>query len=182
MLFLKKIVSILCLLVCIGCANTKFYFFGVDSEVFTQATNKEATIAALGAITSVATHVTGHWLAGELWGVDWHFEDSYRTEYVDHYDNDNDLRWFARGGFVLQNGIGLVLTSFEKFRYSYFTKGFVATTAIEVWTYPILHRGYASDFRTIDYADGNGDLEWGIYSTVALHNLLRVPWTKEINK
>jgi len=174
---MKKIMLVLLLLLC-GCGGTKFYFFGIDMDIVTEAKPKDWAYVGAGIVTSIGVHTAGHWLAGEIWGVDWHFENGYRAEHVDDHDSDSDLRWFARGGFVLQHSVGLALTSFEATRYSYFTKGYVGTAAIGTWFYPVMHNSKYNDFKTIDDAGGNGDLEYAIYSTIALHNVLRVPWYK----
>ena len=181
---MKKYLLILLLLLC-SCGGTKFYFFGVDADIFKEAQAKDWAHVTVGAVSSIAAHVGGHWVAGEIFDIDYEFKDFYTKEEVS-YDcwngdcSNSDLRWFARGGFVLQNGIGLVLTSFEATRYSYFTKGYVATSAIDTWSYPVRHYGSDyNDMKMLDAHGGNGDLEYGIYSAIALHNMLRIPWEKE---
>jgi hypothetical protein len=181
---MRKYSLILLLLLC-SCGGTKFYFFGVDADVFKEAQAKDWVAVTAGVVTSVGAHVGGHWLAGEIFDVDFKFKDAYTKEDVsaecwDGGCSNSDLRWFARGGFVLENGIGLVLTSFETTRYSYFTKGYVASAAIGTWSYPLRHHGSKyNDMKMLDEFGGNGDVEYGIYSTVALHNVLRIPWKKE---
>jgi hypothetical protein len=180
---MRKWLVILSLLLLCGCGGTKFYFFGVDTDIVKEADGKDWLSVGAGVVTSVGTHVAGHWLAAEIFDVDFKFKDCYTKEEVTDYDSDSDLRWFARGGFALQHGLGLALTSFESTRYSYFTKGYVASSAIGTWTYPLYHYGSDyHDFKLIDDAGGNGDLEYAIYSTVAMHNLLRVPWYKTEGK
>jgi hypothetical protein len=176
---MKKVILILLVLLCVGCGGTKFYFFGVDMDVVKEAKGKDWAYTGAGVMTSVGMHIGGHWLAGEIFDVDFKFRDYYTKEEITDYDSDSDLRWMARGGFVLQHSVGLALTSFETTRYSYFTKGYVGSAALGTWFYPLYH--YNSDyhdFKLIDDAGGNGDLEYALYSTVALHNLLRVPWYK----
>jgi len=176
---MKKILLIFLSLLLCSCAGTKFYFFGVDMDIVKDAEPKDWAYVGAGIVTSVGVHTAGHWLAGEVFDVDFKFRDCYTKEEVSDYDSDSDLRWFARGGFVLQHSVGLALTSFESTRYSYFTKGYVGSAAIGTWTYPLYHYGSDyHDFKLIDDAGGNGDLEYGIYSTIALHNVLRVPWEK----
>jgi hypothetical protein len=181
-----SLVIFLLLMILYGCGGTKFYFFGVDADLFKEAKAKDWAKVGAGAVTSVAAHVGGHWIAGEIFDIDYEFNDFYTKEEVAYECwegetcSNSDLRWFARSGFVLQHGIGLALTSFEKTRYSWYTRGYVATSAIQTWTYPIkTHDSNYSDFKMLDHANGNGDLEYGIYSTIALHNMLRVPWYKE---
>lgn len=177
---MKRLLFLLLLLALVsGCAGTKFYFCGVDTDIVKDAEGKDWLAVGAGVVTSVATHTAGHWLAGEIFDVDFDFKNNYTKEEVTSYDSDGDLRWFARGGFVLQHALGTALTSFETTRYSYFTKGYVASAAIGTWTYPLYHAGSDyHDFKLLDEADGNGDLEYGIYSAIALHNVLRVPWYK----
>jgi len=179
---MKKILVIILALLSFGCAGTKFYFCGVDADIFKEAEAKDWAKVSAGVVTSMAAHVGGHYIAGEIFDVDYKFKDFYTKEEVDwecwngETCSNSDLRWFARGGFVLQNGIGLALTSFETTRYSWFTKGYVTTTAIGTWTYPFYHHGSDyHDFKMLDHANGNGDLEYGIYSAIALHNMLRIP-------
>ena len=177
---MKKVLLVLLATLCMGCGGTKFYFFGIDMDIIKEAEGRDWAYAGAGVITSIGVHTAGHWLAGEIWDVDWHFENGYRAEHVDGYDSDSDLRWFARGGFVLQHSVGVALTSFERTRYSYFTRGYVGTAAVGTWFYPLVHyNSDYNDFKTIDDAGGNAELEYAIYSTVALHNVLRVPWSME---
>ena len=176
---MRKYSLILLLLLC-SCGGTKFYFFGVDADIFKEAQAKDWVHVTAGVVSSVAVHTAGHWVAGEIFDVDFKFRDCYTKEQVTHYESDSDLRWFARGGFVLQHAVGTALTSFEATRYSWFTKGYVASAAVGTWTYPLYHHGSDyHDFKLIDDADGHGDAEYGIYSTIALHNVLRIPWKKE---
>jgi len=185
---MRKWLVILSLLLLCGCGGTKFYFFGVDADIVKEADGKDWLSVGAGVVTSVGTHVAGHWIAGEIFDIDYKFKDFYTKEEVSYecWNSDcssSDLRWFARGGFVLQNGIGLALTSFESTRYSYFTKGYVATSAIDTWSYPVRHYGSDyNDMKMLDAHGGNGDLEYAIYSTIAMHNLLRVPWYKTEGK
>jgi len=186
---MKKVSLIIFLLLFLcSCGGTKFYFFGVDADIFREAEAKDWAKVGAGVVTSVAVHTAGHWAAGEIFDVDFKFKDCYTKEEVSNecWDggcSDSDLRWFARGGFVLQHSVGLALTSFETTRYSYFTKGYVGSAAIGTWAYPLYHHGSDyHDFKMIDEHGGNGDLEYAIYSTIALHNVLRVPWYKTEGK
>jgi hypothetical protein len=180
---MKKLLLVFLMFALCSCGGTKFYFFGVDADIFKEANGKNWMAVSAGVVTSVATHTAGHWLAAEAFGVEFKFKDCYTKEEVTHYDSDSDLRWFARGGFVLQHAVGTALTSFETTRYSWFTKGYVASSAIGTWTYPLYHSGSDyHDFKLIDDAGGNGDAEYGIYSAIGLHNLLRVPWKKTDEK
>lgn len=184
---MKRLLLLLPLLLLLGCASTgtKFYFFGVDTDIVSEAKGSDWAKVGAGVVTSLGAHIGGHWLAGEVFDIDYKFQDHYREEEID-YDcwsgetcSNSDLRWFARGGFVLQHAIGTALTSFEATRYSYFIKGFVATNAVHTWTYMHGNRSDYHDFKMLDHAGGNGDLEWGIYSAISLHNVLRTPWSRE---
>lgn len=179
---MKRLLIALLLLSLAGCGGTKFYFLGVDADLFKEAKGKDWVKAGAGIVASAGTHVLGHYVAGEVFNVDFEFQDYYTKEHITNYDecSETDLQWFARGGFVLQHAVGTALTSFEATRYSWFTKGYVASAAVGTWTYPLYHYGSDyHDFRLLDDAGGNGDLEYGIYSAIGLHNLLRVPWIKE---
>jgi len=172
----KKIFLLLLLLLNISCAGTKFYLFGVDTDVIKDATRGEILEAAAGAVVSMGTHVAGHYLLAEIFDVEIHQDG--RREVVDSYESDSDVRWFARGGFLLQSIVSTSLTSLETTRHSYFTKGYVLTTAISIWSYPLRY-GSDGDYGCLDDHGGNWELEYGIYSAVALHNMLRVPWKKD---
>jgi hypothetical protein len=179
---MKKMLVLLLALLTVGCAGTKVYMFGVDTDIITEAKGKDLAYTVAGVVTSVATHVAGHMIAAEVFDVDYEFVGSVpgmKEEISDDCWNggcsQSDLQWFARSGFVLQNGIATVLTSFEGTRKSYFTKGFVTTTAVHTWTYPWVNDTGYHDFKMLDAHGGNGNSEYGIYSAIALHNMLRIP-------
>ena len=169
---MRFITLFLLLTLTFGCAGTKFYFFGVDTALVTEASRKDALKVVAGAAVSVAAHVGGHYLAAEIVGVDVKQVNVFKEEFSN--GTDGDYRWCARGGFMLQHGFNLVLTSFEATRYSYFTKGYTALAAVETWAYPLVNKGYYSDLRT---SQDNG-LDYAIYSGIALHNMLRIPWER----
>lgn len=171
----KLLLLVLCLLM-MGCAGTKFYFFGVDLDWVKKADKISCVEMVVGVGTSVGAHVLGHYLAGELFDVDFEYKDFYTKEEITSYRSDSDVRWFLRGGFIFQHGIGLALTSFETTRQSYFTRGYVAAAALQTWCYPITADNTYNDFKSLDKFGGNGDIEYGIYSLVAAHNVLRVKW------
>ena len=176
---MKRLLIALLLLSLVGCGGTKFYFLGVDADLFKEAKGKDWVKAGAGIVASAGTHVLGHYVAGEVFNVDFEFQDYYTKEHITNYDecSETDLQWFARGGFVLQHAVGTALTSFEATRYSYFTKGYVATSALQTWLYPVVNRGRYNDFRLLEDNGGDPDLEYSIYSVIGLHNVLRVPWT-----
>jgi len=166
---IRKIILIVSLLILsFGCANTKFYFFGIDLEKLKEM-DKVETVA--GAITSVGMHIGGHFLAGAITDNKVEFDGLFHEKY------ERDTWYVDNGGFILQHGFGLLLTSFDSYRFRDFTNGYVAIAALETWTYPLREDENRSDFRKND-----GDfryLEFSIYSTVGLHNLLRTKWYKE---
>jgi hypothetical protein len=169
----KLLLLLLLLCVCSGCAGTKFYFFGVDTDIITEASRGDALKAAAGVVTSVAAHVGGHYLMAEVTGVTMK-QVSWTKEEMTN-GSRSDYRWCARGGFMLQHGFGLVLTSFETTRYSYFTKGYVVFAAAETWVYPLVNRGHYNDFKTSE----DNHVDYAIFSGIALHNVLRVPWERD---
>ena len=150
-------------------SDWQFYCFGVNLEWVQTA--KWEQVAA-GAVASVLTHTAGHYLAAGITGSRIH-QDGFREHCT--VDSGGDARWIARAGFIAQNGIGLILTSIPKTRHTDFTRGYVAMSAAETWTYPLVWHD-DGDLDMIDKYGGNGDLEWGIYSAVAAHNMLRLKW------
>jgi hypothetical protein len=179
---LKKVLVLLLALLTVGCAGTKVYLFGVDTDIITEAKGKDLAYVGAGIVTSVATHVAGHMIAAEVFDVDYEFvgtipgtKEEISEDCWNGGCSKSDLRWFARGGFLLQNGVATALTSFEGTRKSYFTLGYVTTTAMHTWTYPLVNDTDYHDFKMLDSHNGNGDLEYGIYSAISLHNMLRVP-------
>lgn len=110
----------------IGCANYQVNIFGVD------ITRDDAVVTLAGATASAVTHIAGHYLMAEAVGIDIHQEGFKET-----YESSPDSKWIDRGGFMLQiavNGI-LIITTED----SYFTKGYTATTLLQLMTYPIRH-------------------------------------------
>ena len=152
-----------------GCSSMKFYVCGV--EINKKDWNHYTFV---GVTASVYTHMLGHYLFAELNGVEIHQEGKY--EVVDYYKTDSDLRSFARGGFVLQNAVNILLTTFERTRNTSFTKGYTITTALETWFYPLRYRDPKDegDFHSLDRHDGNGTAEHNLYSTIALYNVLKI--------
>jgi hypothetical protein len=116
-----------------GCAGMQFHAFGVDMNELKHAKPEDYGKLALGAASSFATHVAGHYIAAEVFNVDIH-QDGLE-ERIDYSNNpsDSDVRWMARGGFVLQLAVNTALV--ELARDSYFTKGYTALTSAELATY-----------------------------------------------
>ena len=179
----RLLIMVILLLNVLGCGGTKFYFMGVDMDIVRDAEPKDWFLTSAGIASSFAAHAAGHWVFGEVFGVEFEYRDFYTKEHVTNVGeySDSDARWFGRGGFVTQHAIGLGLTSFEASRYSYFTKGYVGFAAYQTWTYKPFNNSDYNDLKWLDDHGGDGDLEWGIYSLIALHNVLRVPWKGEDN-
>src|SRR5210317_1298502 len=101
---MKKYLVILLLLLC-SCGGTKFYFFGVDADLFKEAKGKDWAKAGVGIVASAGTHILGHYVAGEVFDINYDFESYYTKEEIDsdcwngETCSNSDLRWFARGGF-----------------------------------------------------------------------------------
>lgn len=150
-----------------GCANTKFIVCGLD---VTNMKGKDFGVAALGAVASLATHIGGHYIAGSIFNVD--FEMDGLSERIDYAAGPagKDIKWFARGGFVLQVGVNTILTSF--FEDSYFTRGYTAMTAVELLSYPI-RKTDDGDFFLLDQEGGNGNLEYLLYLGITGYNVFR---------
>ncbi len=129
-----------------GCGGTKFYVQGVDLEWLKDAEPKDAAVMALGAAAAFAAHELAHELT----------KDGTKGE--------------GHAGFAAQSALGLILTSFEGTRNSYFTRGVVGMNNVQIWSYPLRRD------RDIDLMGNDGMAWWGLYSTVAVHNTLRVQW------
>lgn len=177
---MKKLIVALMLLLMMSApaiaGDYKFYFFGVDHEMLK---SRNWPVIAVGAATAVATHFAGHVIYAKAKDMDVSYEGFWR-ETINHpqMQPKSDIRNFARAGFVLQAVVATILTSFEASRRWDFTRGYVIGSALETWTYDF-RKDDTGDLRAIDWAGGNGNLEWGAYSLIAIHNVLRVPWAFE---
>lgn len=172
----RLLLLILVTVILSGCASMKFNVCGIDIEKMKNAKAGDYGGLALGVAASFATHVAGHYLAAEAFGVDI-YQDGL-NEMVD-YSNDpseKDVQWMARGGFVLQLAVNTALV--EIWGDSYFTKGYTAFTSIELLTYGLRHPD-DGDFNLIDESGGNGSLEYFLYSSWAAYNFCRISISKE---
>lgn len=154
-----------------GCAGMQFHAFGINVSEMRNAKPSDYGQTAAGAAISFVTHVAGHYIAAEVFDVDIH-QDGL-AEVIDYTNNpsQSDVRWMARGGFVLQLVVNTALV--ELVNDSYFTKGFTAFTSVELLTYK-LRNADDGDFNLLDHAGGSGDLEYGLYSAWAAYNFYRV--------
>ena len=143
-----------------GCANTKFVIFGVEVN------KQNASLTLAGALTSIGTHVGGHYIAAGIFDVGIEQDGSHE---ILTSDDQSDLRWTARGGFLLQSLVGTALVIVKP--KSYFTKGFVSATFVELGTYSA-RNGDSGDFETIDLCGGDAQREFNIYVGLGLYNLI----------
>lgn len=161
-----------------GCASMEFHAFGLNiTEMHQTAQAKDYGQIILGATASIATHIAGHFLAAELCNVN--IDLIGLTEVVDYSTapSPNDLRWVARGGFLLQLAVNTVLVEFAN--DAYFTKGYTAFTSIEILTYPFRHPD-DGDLNFLDEQGGNGVLEYVLFNAWGTYNFLRISLETEV--
>jgi len=151
----------------------EFYFFGINLKSFQGSNWLELTA---GAVASVLVHELGHALYLQSQGKDWDLQSSSSGLAIHTSDplSKNQYRNFGRAGFALQSFIGAVLTTFEKTRYSDFTKGWVGMNAFEVCSYNGRNHDIGGDFELIERGGGNGDFELGIFYLISSYNLLKM--------
>jgi len=159
-------------LVVSSCSHTKVYMLGVD--VNEAIKEKDVVLMMVGAVSSVATHLAGHYIAAELTGGD--IEQRGSKETLKNYDelNNSDKRWFARGGFLTQTLVNTVLTSLESTRKSKFTRGYTLGTMLEIGTYPLRQSNEWGDMHYLDEHGGDGDSEWTLYTVFSAYNFYRI--------
>ena len=159
-----------------GCAGMKFNICGIDIEEMRNAKPGDYGQTALGAVASFATHIAGHYIAAEAFGVD--ISQDGLNEVIDYSNdpNEGDIRWMARGGFIFQLAVNTALV--ELWGDSYFTKGYTALTSVELLTYGLRHPN-DGDFSLIDEAGGDGNLEHFLYSAWEAYNFCRISVTEE---
>ena len=158
----------------VNAQDYQFYFFGINLKSFQNNNWLELTA---GAITSILIHELGHALYLQTQGKNWNFQTSSSCFSIHTSDflSKSQSRNFGRAGFVLQMGIGSILTTFDKTKYSDFTKGWVGINALQICSYKIRHHddGF-SDFDRINKSDGNANLELGIFYLMGSYNLLKL--------
>lgn len=152
----------------------EFYFLGVNLRTFQ---GSDWVKVGAGAVASVLVHELGHALYLESQGKDWRLRASFSSGFaVNTYDSlsDKQYRGFGRSGFLLQSGIGVLLTTFEETKSSDFTKGWVGMNAIQVLSYKLRNHDIGDDFATIERGRGNGDSEFRLFSSIGMYNFLKV--------
>ena len=172
---MKKLILALVMVVSmfvIYCSHTKMYILGVDVDEVVK--EKDVVLMVVGAVSSLVTHIAGHYIAAELVGAD--IEQQVNKEIITNYDelNNSDRRWFARGGFVAQTLANTVLTSFESTRKSKFTRGFTLTTMLGIGTYPLRWPDEWGEMHYLDINGGDSGSEWTLYMGFSAYNFYRI--------
>lgn len=154
-------------------SDYEFYFFGINLKSFQESNWIEVTA---GAVASVLVHELGHALYLQSQGKDWELKSSSSGFAIHTNDNlsDRETQNFGRAGFVLQTGIGAILTAFKKTRNSDFTKGWVSINAFQICSYKGRNHDIGDDFEMIDKGGGNGDFEFGVFYLMSSYNLLKL--------
>ena len=124
-----------------------------------------------GAAVSVVAHEAGHLIA--LYATNTEYEFDSITSFTFKGSTPNDARWIARSGFIAQQGIGLILSHFKK--ESSFTKGFNVMNLLTIATYPLRH-SEDGDLNTLNKNGANSDLEYAIFTGIAIRNLIVLEW------
>ncbi len=154
-------------------SDYEFYFFGINLKTFQESNWIKVTA---GAVASVLVNELGHALYLQSQGKGWDLQSSSSGLAIHTSDSlsKNQYRNFGRAGFALQTFIGAVLTTFEKTRYSDFTKGWVGMNAFEVCSYSGRNHDIGSDFEMIEKGGGNDDFELGAFYLISSYNLLKI--------
>ena len=147
-------------------------FLGVNLETFQ---GSDWMKVAAGAAASILTHELGHALYLESQGKDWRLETSSSGFAVVTSNplTDKEYRELGRSGYLLQTGIGLLLTTFEATAKSDFTKGWVGINVLQTLSYRWRgHHGF-DDFAMIERGGGNGESSFCVFSSLSIYNFLR---------
>ncbi len=148
------------------------YFLGVNLKTFK---GSNWMMIAAGAAASILTHELGHALYLESRGKDWSLEPSSSGFAVTTTDSltNKEYRSLGRSGYLLQTGIGLLLTSFDATAKSDFTKGWTGINVVQTLTYKLRgHNGY-DDFAMIDKGQGNGEASHRLFTSISIYNFLK---------
>jgi hypothetical protein len=153
----------------IGGSSFEFIFFGVNLESLRDSNWGEV---AIGAVASLLVHELGHVLYLQARGKDWDLvtSNSGLGIHTSEFLSQEEYRNFGRSGFLLQTGIGFLLTSFERTRQSDFTKGWVCMNVFQASTYSVRDHDAGDDIAMIDRGNGNGSSEMMLFSAMSLYN------------
>jgi len=149
------------------------YFLGVNLKTTFQGSSWMKI--AVGAAASILTHELGHALYLESRGKDWSLESSSSGFAVTTTNSltDKEYRGLGRSGYLLQTGIGLLLTQFDVTAKSDFTKGWVGINVVQSLTHQWRdHNGY-DDFAMVDRGQGNGESSFRLFTSISIYNYLK---------
>lgn len=120
--------------------------YAADVYIFNAKINEDISWpkVILGAATSFFIHELGHVVAAEYTECD--YEIAGLSKIRCDPETDYQGRMTARGGFVLQHGVGVLLRTFKG--ESSFTLGYTTLAALQTITYPI-RRHDAGDFHAL---------------------------------
>jgi len=150
--------------------NSDFYYFGVSTKTFKEANYWKV---GAGALTSIGAHSAGHHLYAKVNNMN--LTQQGLEEKLDYGYDNRQSRECAQAGLVLQNVVGLVLTSIPYTRQSDFTKGYVGAAFSETVLSPII----SNDLDSSNEKGGNSFWEYTGNLALATHNMLRVNWRKD---
>ena len=150
----------------------EFIFFGVNIESLQDSSWGEVVV---GAVASLLVHELGHALYLQAKGKDWDLVTSRSGLSIQTSDplSEKECLYLGRSGFLLQTGIGFLLTSFERTRQSDFTKGWVCMNVFQASTYSVREHDGGDDMAMIERGNGNGSSEMILFSTLSLYNTWR---------
>ncbi len=155
-----------------------FYVFGVNLKWFKNTEPKDYGKMVLGGLACAVIHEGNHILYCKAKGMDYDFNlkmNRLDAEILTSGASRKELKQMAMAGYIGDSLAGLLLTSFNKTRNSYFTKGYTLTHSIGLATYN-LRAEDISDFETIRENSGNEDTFFYGIAAISAHNLLRQEW------
>ncbi len=175
--FLKVILGIVLLSIVPSQAIAfDFYFNGINLKWLKDAKPKDYIVMILGASSNLFIHELGHIGYKEINNLEYDIKiNHYSISTIGHNGTNKQIKRSAMSGYILDSSIGLLLTSFEVTRNSYFTKGYTLSNSIGLATYNMRNKK-VNDFNTIKNNGGNEDLFFWTITGVSAHNLLRQEW------
>ena len=150
------------------------YFFGVNWKSVKEL-NVPKVVA--GIATSILTHTAGHYLYAGM--NEMKVRQNGLSEVLQEDYPAKQRREFSQAGMFMQNVVGVILTTIPATRKSDFTKGYVAAAFVQTAISPAW--GNRGDLRMSNRNGGDGDVEYAAYSSIAVHNVLRVNWKESEN-